>query len=54
MKNKRSELIIFGIVAVFVFFSNRLDPKITLTITGILLVGIFVYRATLNKKENDK
>ncbi len=51
MKNKKLELIIFGIVAIFVFFSNRLDPKVTLIITGILLVGIFIYRAISNKKE---
>lgn len=51
MKNKSSDLVIFGIVAVFVFFSNRLDPKTILIITGILLVGIFVYRAKSNKKE---
>ena len=45
MKNKNLEMIAFGIIMVFVFFSNRLDPKISLTITLIMLVGIFAYRA---------
>jgi LPXTG-motif cell wall-anchored protein len=51
VQNKNLEMLIFAIIMVFIFFSNRLDPKISLAITGILLVGIFLFR--LKKKKND-
>lgn len=47
---KKQELIIFAIIMVFIFFSNRLPIEITLTISGILLVGLVVYRL-FNKKK---
>lgn len=47
--NKNFEMIIFGIIMVFIFFSNRLDPKITLTITGILITWIVFYRRKSKK-----
>jgi hypothetical protein len=50
MENKKLEMILFGIIMVFIFFSNQLDPKITLSITGVLLVWIVVYRAKSKKK----
>lgn len=50
MQNKNLEMLLFLIIMVFIFFSNRLDPKVTLAITGLLLVGIFIYRAKSKKK----
>lgn len=50
MQRNNFEMFLFLLVVVFIFFSGKLDPTINLTITGILLVVIFIYRARFKKK----
>ncbi|WP_427846192.1 TRADD-N-associated membrane domain-containing protein [Desulfitobacterium metallireducens] len=43
-------MFLFILVIVFIFFSGQLEPAITMTITGILLGIIFIYRARSKKR----
>ena len=50
MNRNKIEMIIFLLIAIFTVYSGRLDPKLSLTITGILIVGLMIYNRTNSKK----
>ncbi|SHN84468.1 hypothetical protein [Desulfitobacterium chlororespirans] len=54
MKNSKTDLIIFAIAMIFIFFSGRLEPNIRLIITGVLIVVILINRGLSSKKGNEK
>ncbi|AFM00613.1 hypothetical protein Desde_2268 [Desulfitobacterium dehalogenans ATCC 51507] len=54
MKHSKTDLIIFAIAMIFIFFSGRLEPNVRLIITGLLIVVILINRGFSPKKGDKK
>lgn len=54
MKNSKTDLIIFAIAMIFIFFSGRLEPNTRLIITGVFIVVILINRGLSSKKGHEK